>query len=59
MDMTMIDITALPESYLGYNVEIIGEHIGAEILAKMCNTIPYEILTNFSLRIKRHYEGFR
>jgi alanine racemase len=59
MDMTMIDITALPENYLGSNIEIIGEHIGADILANMCNTIPYEILTNFSLRIKKQYEGFR
>lgn len=58
MDMTVIDITSVPENYFGYNVEIIGDHIGADMLAKMCNTIPYEILTNFSLRIQRYYEGF-
>lgn len=55
MDMTLIDISKLPESFLSYDVEILGEHIDADRIAEMCNTIPYEILTNFSSRIKRSY----
>ena len=58
MDMTMIDISALPESYLNSDVEILGDHVDANILADICTTIPYEILTNFSSRIKRKYISF-
>ena len=58
MDMTMIDISALPESYLNYDVEILGDNIDANILADLSGSIPYEILTNFSSRIKRYYMSF-
>jgi alanine racemase len=55
MDMLMIDITSLPEKYVDYDVEILGDNIDAKKLGEMCNTIPYEIMTNFSSRIKRIY----
>jgi alanine racemase len=55
MDMTIVDISSLPENSLSHDVEILGEHIDANELAEICNTIPYEILTNFSSRVKRYY----
>ncbi|MCA1927600.1 MAG: alanine racemase [Calditerrivibrio sp.] len=57
MDMTMIDITDLPESFLDREVEILGDHIRADELASLCSTIPYEILTRISSRIPRVYKG--
>lgn len=56
MDMTMIDITDLPESLRGSEVEILGDNVRADEMAKICNTIPYEILTSISNRIPRIYK---
>lgn len=55
MDMTMIDITHLNESDLDCEVEVLGKHIDAEQIAKMCNTISYEIVCAISDRIPRVY----
>jgi alanine racemase len=57
MDMTMIDISDLPEGKWYKEVEILGDNIRADEMAKMCNTISYEILTSISSRIPRIYEG--
>lgn len=57
MDMTMIDITDLPDSFLDKEVEILGDNIPADELASLCSTIPYEILTRISSRIPRIYKG--
>lgn len=54
MDMTMIDITGL-EVQEGDEVEIFGQHISIQELADKIKTIPYEILTNVSQRVKRVY----
>jgi len=54
MDMCMVDITDL-DAKEGDDVIIFGkEHPIAE-LAKTLDTIPYEILTNISQRVKRVY----
>lgn len=53
MDMSMLDITHIPEARVGDVVEIFGEHISAAEIAKKINTIPYEILTSVSERVKR------
>jgi alanine racemase len=53
MDMSMLDITHIPEAKVGDAVEIFGEHISANEIAKKINTIPYEILTSVSERVKR------
>jgi len=55
MDMTMIDITQIPEAQEGDLVEIFGENITVNELAAKLNTIPYEILTSISQRVKRVY----
>lgn len=52
MDMTMIDVTGL-EVMEGDEVEIFGRNISISELAQNINTIPYEILTNVSQRVKR------
>ena len=54
MDMTMIDITD-SSARVGDEVEIFGEHITISELADKINTIPYEILTSVSQRVKRLY----
>lgn len=52
MDMTMIDITGV-EAKEGDEVIIFGEEPSIEQLGEWANTIPYEILTNVSSRVKR------
>ena len=52
MDMTMIDVTGLMAKE-GDEVIIFGERPNISELAHWSNTIPYEILTNVSQRVKR------
>ncbi len=52
MDMTMIDVTDM-DVHPGDQVEIFGDHITIQELAAKMNTIPYEILTSVSQRVKR------
>jgi len=52
MDMTMIDITGI-QAQEGDDVIIFGEALPIQDVAKSINTIPYEILTNTSERVKR------
>lgn len=54
MDMTMIDVTGLNVE-VGDQVEIFGNNISIKELAEAIDTIPYEILTNVSQRVKRVY----
>lgn len=53
MDMTMIDLTNANNVKVGDEVEIFGEHITILELARKLETIPYEILTSISERVKR------
>jgi alanine racemase len=52
MDMTMVDITGI-DAAEGDEVIIFGEELPIQSLAQKINTIPYEILTNTSERVKR------
>jgi alanine racemase len=52
MDMSMVDVTGL-RCAEGDEVEVFGEHCTIYDLAKTLNTIPYEVLTNVSTRVKR------
>ena len=52
MDMTMVDITGL-EAKEGDEVIIFGNALPIQMMAEKINTIPYEILTNVSERVKR------
>jgi alanine racemase len=55
MDMTMIDITDIPEVFEGDQVEIFGNNLSIQQLAAWGETIPYEIMTGISQRVKRVY----
>lgn len=52
MDMTMVDVTGLNVKE-GDEVTVFGESPTVSELASWANTIPYEILTNVSSRVKR------
>lgn len=52
MDMTMIDITDI-DAKEGDEVIIFGKDMTVQKVASRINTIPYEILTNTSERVKR------
>lgn len=52
MDMTMVDITGI-EAKEGDDVIIFGDQLPIHEVAASINTIPYEILTNTSERVKR------
>ena len=54
MDVCMIDVTEA-DCKVGDSVEIFGKHIPVEALAEARGTIPYEILTSISSRVKRVY----
>lgn len=52
MDICMIDVSEI-ESKVGDEVEIFGNHNSIENMAKAMDTIPYEVLTSISQRVKR------
>lgn len=54
MDMTMLDITGIPAAE-GDEVVVFGNEPTIAELARSINTIPYEILTGISRRVKRIY----
>ena len=54
MDVAMIDVTGIPCKE-GDTVEIFGEHLPVTVLSDAIGTIPYEILTGISNRVKRVY----
>ncbi|MBP3354461.1 MAG: bifunctional UDP-N-acetylmuramoyl-tripeptide:D-alanyl-D-alanine ligase/alanine racemase [Bacteroidales bacterium] len=54
MDVTMIDVTDI-ECAEGDTVEVFGENIRVEDIAEKLGTIPYEVLTSVSARVKRIY----
>ncbi len=63
MDLTLVDVTDVPETVTaGEEVVLLGhqgaERITAEELARHAGTIPYEILCGFSERVpRRHHDG--
>ena len=54
MDMTMLDISGLAASE-GDEVIVFGEQLPVSDMAAWAQTIPYEILTGISQRVKRVY----
>ena len=55
MDVCMIDVTDIPEAQEGDQVILFGGELSPSILADIVGTIPYEILTSVSSRVKRVY----
>lgn len=61
MDLTTVDVSAVPGVAVGDEVLLLGEQGGAVLdardLASAAGTIPYEVLTNVSRRVPRVYLG--
>jgi alanine racemase len=55
MDMTMLDITGIENVSVGNEVVVFGSDLSVNELAQWGETIPYEILTGVSQRVKRVY----
>ena len=54
MDVCMIDVTDI-QCTEGDSVEIFGDHLPVTVLSDALGTIPYEVLTSVSTRVKRIY----
>lgn len=54
MDVAMIDVTGIACKE-GDSVEIFGDHLPVTVLSDVLDTIPYEVLTGISNRVKRVY----
>jgi len=63
MDLTMVDLTEIPEAKINDDVIIIGaagkERITAMDIAEWAETIPYEVLTSLGSRARRKYTGLK
>ena len=55
MDMFMIDVTDIPGVQEGEAVIIFGDRLPVQQIAQWAETIPYEIMTGVSQRVKRVY----
>ena len=54
MDVCMIDVTDI-DCKEGDTVEVFGDNLPVTVLSDRLGTIPYEILTSVSERVKRVY----
>jgi alanine racemase len=54
MDVCMIDVTGI-DCKEGDSVEIFGDHLPVTVLSDILDTIPYEVMTGISNRVKRIY----
>lgn len=54
MDVCMIDVTDI-DCKEGDSAEIFGDHLPITVLSDVLETIPYEVLTSVSTRVKRVY----
>ena len=52
MDMSMVDVTGV-DCQEGDHVEVFGDNLDIYEMAEHLQTIPYEVLTNISRRVKR------
>lgn len=55
MDACMIDVTDVADITVGDRVEIFGPSHPVESISETLQTIPYEVLTSISQRVKRVY----
>ena len=55
MDLCMVDLTNAPAAKVGDEVIVFGDNPSIMELAKKTETIPYEIMTSVSGRVKRVY----
>jgi alanine racemase len=53
MDMTMIDISEITEAEEGDEVVVFGKNLPVQQVAAWAQTIPYEVISTISRRVKR------
>jgi alanine racemase len=53
--MLTVDVTDIPDVKLGDVVELWGEQVSVEEVAKYCNTIGYELVTGLTQRVSFSY----
>ncbi|MBI3091192.1 MAG: alanine racemase [Candidatus Tectomicrobia bacterium] len=60
MDLTLVDVTEVPQAALGDEVILIGsqgdEQISVEELARHCGSVPHEIFCQLGSRLPRRYQ---
>ena len=57
MDLTGVDVTALPECERGDEAVMVGEGLRAEEVGRNAGTIAYEVLSSIAPRVPRVYLG--
>lgn len=61
MDLTLVDVTGIPDIEVGDEVVLLGSSDGLNVDARehaeLANTIPYEILCAISKRVPRRYSN--
>lgn len=57
MDMCMVDVTNIPEAKEGDEVIVFSPELSLSKIAEWAGTIPYEVMTGISQRVKRVYEN--
>jgi alanine racemase len=57
MDMTMVDVTSIPDVQIGDSVELFGRHLPIEEVAQAAGTIAYEVLSRIPMRVLREQRG--
>lgn len=55
MDACMVDVTDVADVAVGCSVEFFGENLPVSNVSDALSTIPYEVLTSVSPRVKRVY----
>ncbi len=55
MDMTMLNVTGIKDIKEGDEIIVFGESLSLQSVARWAGTIPYEIMTSISQRVKRIY----
>jgi alanine racemase len=61
MDLTIVDVSHIPGIAVGEEVILIGQSAGKSVdaveLARLCESVPYEILCGLSQRVPRVYKA--
>ncbi|SEH07163.1 alanine racemase [Candidatus Venteria ishoeyi] len=56
MDMITLDLRECPDAQVGDKVELWGQHIPVDEIARLSGTIGYELLTGVTKRVPRYYQ---
>ncbi len=55
MDLISIDLTELPNTKIGTEVEVFGPNLSINEVASWCDTIPHTLMTGLTSRVPRDY----